>query len=282
MWTRKDYENAAQKIGEDFVMSGCEGSINDRALKVAEDAALNPEGIRTMVRLANVAAFEKFFEKGAAEKAPDRMIDFAIGDPEVVISQLHTNAKEAQQQEKQATSYDQVVDYFSDVPKDRAPLEKNASAIPGVELTTPQEKLPTKAEVLFLFKRAEDRMREEQGRAQMRWFDCLEKAANILRTTDSRISARTAFEKNAASMLGEDILPELRMIQKLTSPKDAEINLFGGEKTATVLERHIASISKDQEPIISLLKEANSARKVSKAKENGLEWIANNRERVNK
>lgn len=280
MWTRTDYENAAQKIGEDYVMSGCEGSINDRALKVAEEAALNPEGIRTVVRLANVAAFEKFFEKRATEKASDRMINFDIGDPEIVISQLHANVKSAQKQEKQASIYNQTTDYFADVPRDRPPLEKNASAIPGIELTVPKAKLPTKQEVLYLFKQAEEKMKEEQNQAQMRWFNNLEKAANLLRAIDSRISARTIFEKNAASMLGEDILPELRMVHKLTSPKNTEVILFGGEKTANVVERHIASISKDQEPIIKLLKEANVARKISRVKESALEWITNNRERV--
>ncbi len=282
MWTRKEFEAAGQRIGEDFVSSGCAGSINERSVKEAQAAGLNPEGIRTMVRLANVAAFEKFFEKGAAEKADDRMIEFAVGDAEMVISQLYSDTKVAQEQEKVAAGYDQTFDYYSDVEYTPDALEKSASAIPGVELTTPPDALPSRQEVVLLLKKAEDKMRDEQRQVQYRWHDSLEKAAKLLRVADGRVEARNAFEKNAASLLGEDIVPELRMVNALTSPKGAEVVLFGGEKLAAVLETHIASVSKDLHPIIELLKVANAARKDNHVKAAGLKWLEENRTRVSK
>ncbi len=280
MWTREEYENAAQKIGEDFVASCGETSINDLSLKVAQDAGLNPYGIRTMVRLANVAAFEKFFEKGAADKTPDRMIEFGVGDPEVVIAQLHKNAQDAQVQEKTAERYSRVTDYNADFKYAPEPLEKTATVIPGVELTTPADNPPSPAEVKLLFKRAEDRMREEHRQAQHYWASSLEKAAKLLISADSRVEARTAFEKNAASLCGEDIIPELRRIHVLTSPDGANINLFGGEKTASVIEKHVASVTAQQKTIIELLKSANVARKDSHLKEAALQWIEENIARV--
>jgi len=294
MWTRKDYEVAAQKIGEDFAASGGQKTINDLSLKVAQDAALNPEGIRTVVRLANVTAFEKFFEKGAADGAPDRMIEFSIGDPEVIISQLHQDAKTAYVQEKTASNYNRTLDYHADFKYDQPPMEKTAfgdpvhmgvsAAFKGTELAQnllkkkkkKKKKKVSKKEAAFLFKRAEDKMKEEQRQAQRNWMISLEKAASLLVATDSRISAREMFEKNAASLLGEDIIPELNMVHTLTSPKNTEVNLFGGVKIANVLDTHIASISHAQRPIIGLLKEANAARKLSNTKEAGLKWITDN------
>jgi hypothetical protein len=280
MWTRKDYEDAAQKIGNDFVAGGGAESINDLSLKVAQAATLNPDGIRTMVRLANVSAFEKYFEKGAQAQAPDRMIEFAVGDPEIVISQLYNNAKVAHEQVKVAGEYNRSLDYYGDLKYEKPPMEKTASAVPGYQVTTPEEKLPSKMEIRLLFKRAEDQMRAEQDQAQVRWFTNLEKVAKLLISKDSRVESRTVFEKNAASLLGEDVVPELHMVNSLTSHKQEKTPLFGGEKVATVLDTHISSFSKDQQPIIDLLKEACAARKVSNVKKTGLDWLANNLQRI--
>ena len=63
MWQRNNYEDAAQKIGKEFAENRGNNtvSINQLATKIARDNNLNPEGIRTMVRLANVAVFEEIF-----------------------------------------------------------------------------------------------------------------------------------------------------------------------------------------------------------------------------
>lgn len=282
MWTRTDYENAADQIGKDFVVGNGDTSINNLSLKVAQEQGLNPNGIRTLVRLANVAAWEQNFEKRSNEKAADRVVEFEVGDPEVVISQLHNEVKEAQLQEKTASEYDRTQDYYGDVEYEQAPLEKTASAVPGVELTPSQAYLPSAPEMVLILKKAEDKMREEHGAAQTSWITSLEKAAALLVAADSRVTTRDAFEKNAASLLGESIIPELNMMHKLTSPKNADIVLFGGEKTATVLNTHIASVLTSQQPIIELLKIANESRKLSHLKKAGLEWLEENRARVTK
>jgi len=273
MWTRKEFEAAAQKIGEDFVALNGTESINDLSVKVAQAGGLSPEGIRTVVRLANVAAFEQTFEKSSQAGDADRMIEFAVGDPEVVISELHSTVKESQVLARATNGYCKTNDYFGDVEYPKIPLEKSAAYIEPVV----EEKLPSKAEVNLLFKRAEDKMKEAQHRAQHRWENSISKAASLLVAGDSRISARTAFEKDAASLLGEDIIPELRMLQTYTSPKGSDIVLFGGEKIATVIDTHIASSSKVQQPILDLLNVANTARKESHLKAAGLKWLEDNR-----
>lgn len=280
MWTRPDYENAAEAIGKTFVSDNGTTSINDLSLKVAQDEGLNPHGIRTLVRLANVAAWEHNFEKRSTENSEDRMVEFDVGDPEIVISKLQDCAKEAHSTEKTAAVYSRTNDYYGDITYPKDPLEKTALAVPCMEFGTPFKKGPSKAEVSLLFKKAEAKMREEQGAAQYRWVSSLEKAGKLLVATDSRITARTTFEKNAASLLGEDILPELRMVHKLTSPSNDDLTLFGGEKLSTILDSHISVVSKDQQPIIKLLKEANESRKLSHLKAAGLKWLEDNRTRV--
>jgi len=276
MWTRTDYEKAAETVGKDFVISNGETSINDLSLKIAQDQGLNPEGIRTLVRLANVAAWEQKFEKLSTAKAEDRSVDFELGDPEIVISKLQADVKEAQVQEKTASMYNRTTDYYGDIIYERPPMEKTA----GVTLQGPPEKTVPRQEVIGLLKRAEDKMREDLGAARYRWMSSLEKAAKLLVATDSRITTRTAFEKDAASMLGETILPELRMVHSLTSPKGTDVNLFGGEKVATVVATHIASVLPEQRPIIDLLKLANESRELSHLKETGLKWLEENRLQV--
>ncbi len=281
MWTRKEFENAAQKIGEEFVAQGGATPINDLAVKVAQEGGLNPEGIRTVVRLANVTAFEQTFEKRSQSGAEDRMIEFSVGDPEVVISQLHSEVKEAQLHSEVESKYSQANDYYGDINYKKEPLEKTAAAIPGVELQETEAIHPSSAEISALFKRAEDKMQQEQGMAAHLWESSLKKAASLLVATDSRISARDAFEKNAVSTLGADIYPELNMLHKYTSPKGSVSTPLSGVKVAEVLRTHIASDLKTQQPILELLKVAREAREELNVKSQGLQWITENRPEVN-
>jgi hypothetical protein len=278
MWTRKEFEDAAQQIGKDFVASGGAQSINALSMKVAQEGGLNPDGIRTVVRLANVAAFEQAFEKRARDGSDDRMVDFTVGDPEVVISQLYSTMKEAQVQQDAARGYDRTTDYFGDLKYEKPPLEKVAAA-PEVVKESPAY---SNAEIYLLFKKAEDKMKQELHRAQLRWENNICKAASIMLANNSRVEARTELEKVAVSLCGEDILPELRLMHKITSPRGAEINLCGGEKIAAVIDTPVAVPSKPQQAILKLLKEANKARKDSHIKEAGLEWLEQNKKRVSK
>lgn len=279
-WNLKKYEDTAQKIGEDFVTSKGAESINDLSMRVSKEAQFNPDEIRTVVRLANVSAFEKIFSKSASDGDKDRMIEFEVGDPEVVINGLHSEAKESAATVKVASDYDQTLDYNRTIRYDKEPLEKTATVIPGVEMSTSPEKLPSRAEVHNLFKRAEQRMQEEKAVAEAHWFSTMEKAARSLISLDGRTEARTAFEKNAASYLGESVIPELKMMYCLTSPKGAIPVLFEGEKVASVLNHHIAVVSGEQKPIIDMVKHAQEVRNDVTRMTAGLKWLEENTPKV--
>lgn len=277
MWTRIDeFETAAQKIGKEFVSSGGTQSINSLATKVAQDAQLNPEGIRTMVRLANVAAFEELFNKRGLEKQADRMIDFEVGDPEVVINKLHSIAKTAHAQTV-SSNYNPSLDFYGDFSSPKIPLEKTASAIPDFKVEASNEQnLVSPKQVNYLFKRAEDRLREEKKQLEHGWYSTLEKVAQSLRVLDNRVSARYEFEKIAVSVLGEEIVPELKMVQEMTNPKDATPVLFGGVKLATVIDNYVGNPTPEQRAVLKMIKEAGDTRKNIHRCTSGLEWIKNN------
>lgn len=57
MWTRKEYENAAEEIAQKHAESKGVVSINKLAEDMSRTASLDSDGIRTMVRLANVSVF---------------------------------------------------------------------------------------------------------------------------------------------------------------------------------------------------------------------------------
>jgi hypothetical protein len=113
MWTRKEYESAAEDIAQKYAETKGVSSVNKLAEDMARTAALNPDGIRTMVRLANVSVFEKLFAEKTGE---DRMIEYEPGDAEVVINSIFTAEKTACEGHFiQETPYDRFQDYHGDL-----------------------------------------------------------------------------------------------------------------------------------------------------------------------
>ena len=127
MWTRKDYEREARSIAKTFAATKGEQSIHKLAAESARANNLNPEGIRTLVRLANVDAFNEEFSKMSGD---DRILDFATGDPEQVIAELQNEAETKVASVQSVLSgvpgYDRAVDYEIDPAPKLEPLEKVA------------------------------------------------------------------------------------------------------------------------------------------------------------
>lgn len=253
----QDYENIAKDIGEAFIASNGEQSINSLATKVASSAPLNPEGIRTVVRLANVVAFEKMFEKKGQERSSDRMINFELGDPEVVISTL-TSQEEAKCKVASYTdnTYSRTVDLFSDIK--RAPetvMEKTASN----KITTKNARMHPVL-IAYKHKLAAAKMREQKKQAEFSWNMALEKAAQCVMVDLKDVSERIDFEKNALACLGSDYCTEITAINMMTSPNQQICNLFGGEKVATVLNKYVGRDNPKHSRIIAFVKQAQAAR----------------------
>jgi len=259
MWTRKDYEREALNIAKAFAASSGDLSINKIATDVARNNNLDPEGIRILVRLTNVDAVNEHFAKAAGD---DRIIEFETGDPEVVIQGLHNEAEEKIASASLPPEYRLLEDCWLDIPKEITPeIEKVAEA------PTP-EKLPPRHEIKLLLKRAEEDFDMQVRRTEIAWVDTMEKCAQSTRTLGPMKMAEM-LEKDAIATAGSTILPELHMLAKLTG---REFSLTT-EKTAAILDNHLALPSGKHSPIIAMLEKASVARAKRNENKKCLEYV---------
>ena len=84
VWSEDEFISRAKTLAKAHV--GSKTPLNDLVEKVAREAELSPDAIRTLGRLTNVAVFQEMFQQKTAAAEPDRMIEFEPGDPEVVIA----------------------------------------------------------------------------------------------------------------------------------------------------------------------------------------------------
>ncbi len=276
MWTLPNYEEEAKHIAQTFVESDGQSSIDELVTKVAQDAQLNPDGVRTLVRLANVCVFEAKMAKSAQDKAEDRMIEFETGDAEQVLTQMHTTVKVASTGRIMDQGYNNAVDFFSDmaVPK---PLEKVAEA-PNPEASEVPLTSRELVALQFRFQKVAQHLEESRKQSQTEWLLAMKKAAAYLKALDARVSSRIRLEKDATAVYGADIEPELRMLQQLTGASKGT-PLYGGIKTATIINTYVpvtTIVQGKERPILEAVKEAREARKKSHLCDSGLKWVEQN------
>lgn len=275
MWQRKQYEDAAADIGKQYAESAGKESINDLSIKVARDNNLNPDGIRTLVRLANVSAFQELFTKCAGE---DRMIEYQVGEPELVISQLYKEAKTAAVQEQTPQDYNQSDDYWGDFPGIEKVAQDDEEEREIAEEELEEEKEPDapivdKPRVKLLFNKAKEKIEEEAKEAEFRWVSCIEKAAQTLRVLSGRRAGfnKVAFDQDMVAAGGDQIVTEVKALNLYTGTN--KIPFCGGIKVAEVLERHIPKLGKESEAVLGYLKEASEMRQYRDRCNRGLETL---------
>jgi len=302
MWTRADFDNAAVEIGRQFAESGGTSRINDLATKVATDNQLNPEGINTLVRLANVAAFQELFTKRAG--AEDRMIEFEVGDPDLVINNIYSNVKQAavkEQHSVKASSYDRAMDWYGpmtvktaedETPAD-LPSEENESAEPDTNaeeevvlgkkvdsptLTPEAPLVDKKAMAKFNVKRAQEAIDEESRRLLHEWGSALEKAAQTMRVafgTPKFNEEKYAHFTSIVSELGVDTIPEVKALNVLQGGTYCDSKL-STTKLAEAMERNVSQFSSTSEgvQILCFVKQASEARRKRESYYTASKWLA--------
>jgi hypothetical protein len=302
MWTRADFDNAANEIGKQFAASGGTSRINDLATKIAMDNQLNQEGIQTLVRLANVSAFQELFTKRAGSE--DRMIEFEVGDPDLVISNIYSNVKQAAVQEQRAvraSSYDRAMDYYSPLTEktagDSSSDEERASEdaeheseddadmglkgdddvlgkkidMPDFDSSAPM--IDKKAMAKFNVKRAQEAIDEESRRLMHEWGMALEKAAQSVRVVFGYPTFdKHAFYADVVADLGVDVVSELMAINVLNGGEASDLNR---EKLASAPEHRISTFKKTRETaeILAFVKQASAARQKRESYTTALNWL---------
>lgn len=251
MWRREQYEQAALDIAKDYVASSGESTLNDLATKIAQDNGLNPEGVRTLVRLANVSAFQELFPKKAGE---DKNVEFDLGDAEAVLSKLHAGARDklaAAPLTKTDRSFFQ--DYYGPldsaeekVAEDTAPTQPEVGLSPKVA-----------AHTLRRVRHALEEQREEHTQS---WLAEMEKGAQVYRAVFGIQSsnAKVAFQKDIIALAGSESSPELQLLSFLVDGKAASI--CGGTDLTKIAEHHVCIPTPQLEKVIPFVKTASAVR----------------------
>lgn len=264
-WNESEFIERAGRIAHDHAVT--KKPLNDLSEKVARDENLQPDEIRTLVRLANVATFQELFKR---KDDGDKMIEFESGDPEAVINRIVSSAQEQSQSanihnDKLASAWD-APDMMTAKRLGRAfdepVVEKTASADEA------ERPMRQDLAVLALRKLAEE-FEVERISAGHRWEDLTNKLAAEFRKAPGYGPAFSDFEKDAYADHGMDAWPELKCIREtLRLPTNEPSN----DKVASLQERHVA----DDSPRLRLLGKAIDARADYQKFAAGLEWIRTN------
>jgi len=254
MLTKNDFEKAAETIAKQYMQTEGNKTINQLAKKIASDNNLNPDQIRTMVRLANVSVFGKLFQTKTGE---DKNIQFETGDPEVVIDALYDDTKTLKLASN-ADTYDQTLDFYGDMYTVEQ-AEKTAAAEEDPDETKPIKLGYSKKELVMQLKRASDRFDIRSKQAEQRWKTCMETATSMFNKTAGmeKTSHFSKFEKDVLAA-NTELIPEVQALRvmsmrgKVASPTKETL-----EKIANT---HVANLQGDTKEIFEHLKQAAAAR----------------------
>ena len=260
-WTEEDYVKRAAVIAQQSAVS--KKPLNDVCEKMAADEALNPEEIRTLVRLSNVAMFQHMFREKDASAAPDRHVEFEVADPEIVIGRLH----------KAAMSPPEAASIMNDKLAYEIPDLMGAKRR-GFEYEVVTEKVaqdlevkPAKKDLVVLTMR---KLAEEYDTrrlsASYRWETKMAELARLFNKAPGYGPNFLEFEKDAASEFGEAALPELLELRGTLKVKGPRLDV------AKLAEYHLA----EESPYLPLLKEALDARADYTACEEAVAWVVKN------
>lgn len=209
-WTEDQFIEKAKGVAKQHVVS--KRPLTELAQKCAEEHALNPDEIRTLVRLANVAAFQEHF---AAKQDGDKMVEFDVGDPEAVVrrivesretpvetASIHSDKLATEEPAKMTTQTEDL------------PQEKWASfGLTPRNLTAEQETMRRN--------RAIDEVNIEKLAAHHKWAAELESLVPEFRRAPGYGLDFGDFVKQASASQGAEAFPELLALADALGRRDA-------------------------------------------------------------
>lgn len=263
-WTEAEFIERAGRIAHDHAVS--KKPLNDLSEKVARDDNLQPDEIRTLVRLANVATFQELFKR---KDDGDKMVEFESGDPEAVINRIVTAAQEAPQSAN--IHNDKLASLWT------APDMMVAKRLGRAFDDPAQEKLASDSApapmrhdlaVLALRKLAEE-FEIERISAGQRWETLTDKLAATFRRAPGYGPSFGEFEKDAYADVGDAAQPELHTVREsLRLPAEP----VPAEKIAHFQNHRVVEDTEN----LRLLKKAMAAREDYNHFTAGLKWIEDN------
>lgn len=270
LWTEDQFIARAKDIAREHAAT--HSPLNDLVEKTARACAMGPDEIRTLGRLTNVAVFQEMFQGKTAAAAPDRMVEFEPGDPEVVITRIVKSAGGTQScpckcagpcTAKTAAYTGELPDLMRGV---RRP-ETNGTPVTEKVASEPVEReAPAQLQTMRLRKLA-DNLEVEVKIAGARWESTIDELTRRFRKAPGYGPSFLDFEKDAVASEGMAVVPELAALREALRLPATQISR---EKVASLQERHVYEDS----PELVLLKKAAEQRDAYAALKNGHAEVA--------
>lgn len=232
VWTEDEFVTRAKTLAKAYV--GTKTPLNDLVEKVAREAELTPDSIRTLGRLTNVAVFQEVFQQKAAASDPDRMVEFEPGDPEVVIQRVVKSAAvQAAAAEEKVAGLRELPDMMREL---RTPYEVSEK-VASEEAAPVERSAPRQLEIMRLRKMA-DELDVTAKMTSDRWETGVSKLAAVFRKAPGYGPSYQEFEKAALAELGASAVPELNTVREELRLPPLTIS---AEKIASYADHHASA-----------------------------------------
>lgn len=264
-WNESEYVRRAQEIATKHVHG--KTALNDLTEKTARDENLNPEEIRTLGRLANVATFQEYFKVKTASKDSDRMVEFEVCDPEAVIRRIVQEAQ-VPAPESATVLNDKLACELPDMMKEKRLGRKFDEITKTASEAT--ERAPRRDMVVLNLQKLAADFEVEKVIEANRWEGQVSHLAKRFKKAAGYGPDYDAFEKDAMAEFGQECFPELMALRQ--DLRRAPVPTIAEEKLAQLQERHVTEETQE----LALLKTAMESRVRYVKLGRGLEWIAKN------
>jgi hypothetical protein len=261
-WNESEYIKHAQGLAEQHVVS--KKSLNELSEKFATENQLNPEEIRTLVRLANVATFQELFKR---KDGGDKMIEFDTGDPETVIRNMIASSSEPPQTAN--IHNDKLAGEVPDQMKEKR-LGQKFDAAPEEEKVAEYSEKPAREDIVVMnLRKLASEFTIAKLTAGNQWEEKLATLTQTFKRAPGYGPKFSEFEKHAWAEFGSEAAPEMAVLYeelRITRPPPMQ------EKIAHLQGRFI----NDESPELELLKQAYEARLTYQKMAGALEWVDKN------
>lgn len=262
-WNENEFIKHAQSIAQQHLVT--KKSLNELSEKFASENSLNPEEIRTLVRLANVATFQELFKN---KNDGDKMVEFETGDPEAVIRRMVSASSEAPQSAN--IGNDKLAGELPDLMKDKRRGFSLANPEPEKVAADADAVKPARTDVVVMsLRKLSSEFSIEKLAAGARWEEELGKLVTSFKRAPGYGPEFSSFEKEAWASFGSDVAPEMAFLYEELRLNKAPP---ASEKVALLMERVAVSDTKE----LGILKEAVEARKTFQKMSGALAWIDKN------
>lgn len=261
-WNEQEFIKHAQGLAEQHLVS--KKSLNELSQKFAADNNLNPEEIRTLVRLANVATFQELFKK---KDGGDKMIEFDTGDPEAVIRNMIASSDAAP--ETANIHNDKLASEIPDMMREKRQGFK-FEPVPEAEKVADYAEKPAREDIVVMnLRKLASEFTIAKISAGAKWEEKLASLALTFKRAPGYGPKFVDFEKVAWAELGADASPEMAFLYEELRIKHSKPDL---EKVAFLQERVVT----EETPELGLLKEAQAERQTYEKMTGALAWIDKN------